>query len=73
MRNLFTTASVTATAGVKNTHRKPDLLDVLLKLSHNEREAVMVELKAGNMMVDKLDVVYSAKDKKDSGGLQFMA
>ncbi|AFQ96602.1 hypothetical protein STRATTON_154 [Erwinia phage vB_EamM_Stratton] len=77
MRNLFTatTTSViaTASAGSKTTSRKPDLLDVLLKLSHTEREAVMKELKEGNKMVDKLDVVYGSKDKKDSGGLLFMA
>ncbi len=77
MRNSFTATTTSvinaANAGAKTTTRKPDLLDVLLKLSHTEREAVMKELKRGNEMVDKLDVVYGNKDKKDSGGLLFMA
>ncbi|ANZ48440.1 hypothetical protein BIZ78_gp135 [Erwinia phage vB_EamM_Caitlin] len=72
MRNLFT-KSTPAVAPVKTVAKKnEDMLDILLKLSHTERAAVMKTIKEGNKMVDNLDVVYGKKEKPKSNGLVWM-
>lgn len=71
MRNLFTkTNAVPVTPATKTVAKKnEDMLDILLKLSHTEREAVMKTIKEGNKMVDNLEVVYGKKDKPKTSGL----
>lgn len=64
MRNVYNTTRPAQT---------PDLLDVLLKLSRTEREAVMREIKIANRMVDNVQIVYGVKDAQRSTGMLFMA
>ncbi|ANZ48716.1 hypothetical protein BIZ83_gp137 [Erwinia phage vB_EamM_ChrisDB] len=71
MRNLFTKTNAVPVAPATKTVAKKneDMLDILLKLSHTEREAVMKTIKEGNKMVDELEVIYGKKDKPKSSGL----
>ncbi len=71
MRNLFTKTEVTPVVPATKTVAKKneDMLDILLKLSHTEREAVMKTIKEGNAFIDNLEVVYGKKDKPKSSGL----
>ncbi|QVW28657.1 hypothetical protein pEaSNUABM8_00160 [Erwinia phage pEa_SNUABM_8] len=74
MRNLFTKTEVTPVVPATKTVAKKneDMLDILLKLSHTEREAVMKTIKEGNKMVNELEVIYGKKDKPKSNGLVWM-
>lgn len=72
MRNLFTKTTPVAPATKTVAKKNEDMLDILLKLSHTEREAVMKTIKEGNKMVGELEVSYGKKDKPKSNGLVWM-
>ncbi|QVW55056.1 hypothetical protein pEaSNUABM29_00012 [Erwinia phage pEa_SNUABM_29] len=69
MRNLFNKSAIKPVVETKTTSRKPDVLDLLLKLSHTERKAVMEALKAGDKMIDDVQVTYGVKDRPKTNGL----
>lgn len=43
---------------VPNNKKKEDVLDLLLKMSHTEREAFLAELKRGERMTNEVQVTY---------------
>lgn len=70
MRNSIVSNTATTAS---TTKKNGDMLDILLKLSHTEREAVLKAIKEGNKMVDEVEIVYGVKDRKDRGELLFIA
>ncbi|AWN08872.1 hypothetical protein MLDJOKPK_00013 [Salmonella phage SPAsTU] len=69
MRNLFTKASNKPIVETKTTARKPDMLDLLLKMSNTERNAVMKAIKEGDKLIDEVQVTYGVKDRPKNNGL----
>lgn len=69
MRNLFTKASNKQIVETKTTARKPDMLDLLLKMSNTERNAVMKAIKEGDKLIDEVQVTYGVKDRPKNNGL----
>lgn len=74
MRNLFTKTEATPIAPATKpvAKKNEDMLDILLKLSNTERQAVMKVIKEGNKLVDDLEVIYGKKDQPKSSGLVWM-
>ncbi|HHS7556212.1 TPA: hypothetical protein ACTPQ1_004502 [Salmonella enterica] len=69
MRNLFTKSSNKPVVETKTTARKPDMIDLLLKMSTTERNAVMKAIKEGDKLIDEVQVTYGVKDRPKNNGL----
>ena len=74
MANLFTKSEInTIKPAAKPVAKKnEDMLDILLKLSNTERQAVMKVIIEGNKQVSDLEVIYGKKDQPKSSGLVWM-
>lgn len=71
MRNLFSKSEIKPVVET-TTKRKPDMIDLLLKMSAAEAKAFMKAMKDGEKMVDNVEVTYGVKDRPKSSGLVWM-
>ncbi|EAC0255725.1 hypothetical protein A4K93_18340 [Salmonella enterica subsp. enterica serovar Schwarzengrund] len=68
MRNLFSKSEIKPVVETV-TKRKPDMIDLLLKMSAAEAKAFMKTMKDGDKMIDNVEVTYGVKDRPKNNGL----
>lgn len=68
MRNLFSKSEIRPIVET-TAKRKPDMIDLLLKMSAAEAKAFMKTMKDGDKMIDNVDVTYGVKDRPKNNGL----
>lgn len=68
MRNLFSKSEIKPVVET-TAKRKPDMIDLLLKMSAEEAKAFMKTMKDGDKMIDNVEVTYGVKDRPKNNGL----
>lgn len=68
MRNLFSKSEIKPVVETA-AKRKPDMIDLLLKMSAAEAKAFMNTMKDDEKTIDNVEVTYGVKDRPENNGL----